>query len=95
MIQENYFIKANVFGKIRYWSFIEGLHSGRKKTAGFSIYNSKIEVYKEIKKLKKVYHSGIKFEELPDSELPFIKKQIKERNKKNNIKIRKGWKLIT
>lgn len=74
MDEKQYFIKANVFGKTRYWDFIDGFHTGRKKIHGFSMYTIK-EAKLTIKRLKKLFHDGIEYEILHHDELPFIKKQ--------------------
>ena len=71
-----FFIRANVFGKIRYWNFIDGLHTDRSESHGFQIYPSKAEAKNEIRNFKKVFHEGIIWEILPENEIPFIKKQI-------------------
>lgn len=82
-----FFIRANVFGKIRYWCNIDGLHTGRSEAHGFQIYQTEAEAKKEIRKLKNVFHKGIIWQVLPEEEIPFIKKQItarlKEEKKQN------------
>lgn len=86
MEQSNYFIRANVFGKIKYWEFIHGLHSGKGKGGqGFSMFPSVKAANQEITKLKKVFHGGIVWDVLPHDELPFIKKQILARKKNKRI----------
>jgi len=74
----DFFIQADVFGKKKYWEFIGGLHSGKGKLKGYSIYKTKKEADDVVKCLKKVFHSGIKFEVKPSIEIPFIKTQIKK-----------------
>ena len=81
-MSNGFFIRANVFGKTRYWDFIDGLHTGRKKSHGFQTYPTEKDARKEIKDLKRVFHPGIIWEILPESEIPFIKRQIVARLKK-------------
>ncbi len=69
-----FFIKANVFGKTRYWCHTEGLHTGRKKSHGFSVYETKNEAEKTVKQLRKVFYHLITFEVLHTDQLPFHKK---------------------
>ena len=71
-----FFIRADVFGKTKYWNFIDGLHSGKGKARGYSMYPSIRSAKCEIKKLRKLFHGGIRFSILHESEIPFIKKQI-------------------
>lgn len=75
----DFFIQADVFGKKKYWEFINGLHTGKGKSKGYSIYKTKKEADDVVKSLKKVFHSEIKFEVKPSTEIPFIKYQIKKR----------------
>ncbi len=81
----NFFIKADVFGKTKYWNQIDGLHSGKGKLKGYSIYSSEKDANAEIKKLKKIFHSGIKFTVHNERDIPFIKRQIVAREKGERI----------
>lgn len=81
-MEHKFSIKANVFGKTKYWDFVNGLHSGLQKRYGHMMYASEKEAKADIRKLKKVFHSGIVFSVITHDELPFIKKQ---RNKRNNF----------
>ena len=83
----DFFIKADVFGKIKYWDFINGLH-GKGRAMGYSMYPSIREANKTIKKLKNLFHDGIEYEVLPHDELPFIKKQILARKRGERICIK-------
>jgi hypothetical protein len=76
-----YFIRANVFGKMKYWEQINGLHSGKSKLAGYDIFDTIQLARDKIQDLQKVFHNGIVFEALPDHEIPFIKRQNKLRLK--------------
>ena len=80
-MSKRYFIKADVFGKTKYWEHINGLHSGKTKTCGYDVFDSIDSANKTVRKLRSVFHKGIKFFVLPDSEIPFIKKQLKNRVK--------------
>jgi hypothetical protein len=73
-----YFIRAKIEGKIKYWDRL-GLHSGKSELRGYSIYKSVAEANKDVRRLKILFHSWIEWEVLPESEIPFIKKQIKAR----------------
>lgn len=79
MEEKGYFIKANIFGKTKYWEFINGFHFGRKKTDGYSIYPTKRKANDVVRRLKGLYHSGITYQVLPESEMPFLKRQIKNK----------------
>jgi hypothetical protein len=80
MSQETFYIKADVFGKVRYWDFINGLtRAGKLK--GFQQYASRKEAFVMIRKLKSIFHNGIKFDIITEDKLPFIAKQIRERNR--------------
>jgi len=72
---DKYFIRANVFGKIKYWDHINGLHSGRGGKGGYQVFDTEKEAKETVKHLKKCFYSVITWEVLPDSEIPFIKKQ--------------------
>lgn len=78
----SFFIQADVFGKKKYWELINGLHSGKGKSKGYSIYKTKKEAEDVVKCLKKVFHSEIKFEVKPETEIPFIKAQTIKKTKK-------------
>jgi hypothetical protein len=80
---DSFFIEAKLWGKTLYWNVHEGLHRGGKGK-GYSSYKSKEEANKVIKKLKAVFASQIIFIVKPTDELPFIKRQLKER--KRNFK---------
>lgn len=80
-MEQGYYIKADVFGKIKYWSQIDGLHSGHGKLKGHSMFRTEKDAKKEITKLKKVFHNGIKWSIIQDGDLPFIKKQRNKRKK--------------
>jgi hypothetical protein len=58
-----------------YWSAHHSFHNGRQKGKGYSSYETKAKANAEVKKLRAVYDKSVTFEVLPDSELPFIKKQ--------------------
>ncbi len=75
-MREKFFIRVNVFGKTRYWDHTFGLHSGTSKRRGYQVFDSEKDARKIVNHLKKIFHTGITFEILPDTEIPFIKKQI-------------------
>lgn len=74
-MDKNFFIRAKYGNKILYWEHEKGLHSGKGKLRGYQIFRTEKEAKKLIVLLKKVFASGITWEVLPDSEIPFIKKQ--------------------
>jgi len=71
----DYFIRAKYGDKILYWEHERGLHSGTGVMRGYQVFRTEKEAKELIKHLKKVFHSAITFEVLPDSEIPFIKRQ--------------------
>lgn len=72
---DNFFIRAKYGDKNYYWEHERGLHSGKGKLRGYQVFRTEKEAKKLIVLLKKVFASGITWEVLPDSEIPFIKKQ--------------------
>lgn len=83
----NYFIRAKYGNKILYWDHEKGLHSGKGKTRGYQVFITEKEAKQLIKNLQKCFHSAIIFEVLPESEIPFIKKQIVARQKREKKEI--------
>ncbi len=77
-----YFIQADVFGKKKYWEFINGLHSGKGKLKGYSIFDTIEEANATMKRLRTVFHTGITFEVKEEAQLPFIKSQTNKRKSK-------------
>ena len=69
---KSFFIRANVFGKIKYWEHIHGLHSGYGGAMGYDVFPSVEVANKTVTKLKNVFHSGIIWEVLPETELTRI-----------------------
>lgn len=71
--------KFNWGKEILYWSAIDSFHNGRNPKKGYTAYPTKAKANEVIRKLKKLYHEGsVTFEVLPDSEMPFIKRQKRE-----------------
>lgn len=78
----NYFIRAKYGDKFLYWEHERGLHCGTGKTRGYEVFKTEKEAKEIIKHLKKCFYSAITWEVLPDSEIPFIKKQHTKKLKK-------------
>lgn len=92
--EPEFFIRAD-FGCARadkkhiykYWDSSVGLHSGKSKKAGYVVFPSVKMANKTVRRLRKLYSLWIKFEVRPSDEIPFIKKQIVERKKKEALAI--------
>lgn len=91
----SYHIKINAFGKIKYFSHIDGLHSGHGKKKGFEGFENEKQAKKRIKELKKIFHSGFIYEVIPESKLPFIAKQIKKRARKSKSNLDSEFNSMT
>lgn len=77
-----FFIKAEIWGKTRYWNEHDGLHAGTGKLSGYSEYKTEYSVKKQIDKLKAAFSKAVVFTIISHDELPFIKKQIIARKHK-------------
>lgn len=78
---ENGFFIKGVFDwgkKVLYLNTRGGFHNGRSKSAGYTSYSTEAKAKKALRHLKLVFDDSVVFEVLPDSELPFIKRQQRE-----------------